>query len=48
MFDTMNSPNRNMAIVKAVRHQGRNPVASKYSAALQDLRHLLEPEREVG
>ena len=48
MFDTMNSPNRNMAIVKAVRHQGRNPVASKYSAALQDLRRLVEPEREVA
>jgi len=29
MFDTMNSPNRNMAVVKAVRHEGGNPVASK-------------------
>lgn len=45
MFDTTNSPNRNMAIVKAVRHQYCSPVASIQSEATQHLRHLLESER---
>ena len=46
MFDTMNSPNRNIAIVKAVRHQGRSLGASIQSAAAWGLGCLLKSERE--
>ena len=43
MFDTMNSPNRNMAIVKAVRHQGRSPskVAKQFGISRQRVYQIL-------
>ena len=43
MFGTMNSPNRNMAIVKAVRHQGRSPskVAKQFGISRQCFYQIL-------
>lgn len=43
MFDTMNSPNRNMAIVNAVRHQGRSPskVAKQFGISQQRVYQIL-------
>ncbi|SIQ71912.1 hypothetical protein SAMN05421802_1271, partial [Corynebacterium afermentans] len=37
MFDTMNSPNRNIAIVRAVRDQGGTPtgVAKRFGISRQ-------------
>lgn len=43
MFDTMNSPNRNMAIVNAVRKQGRRPsrVAQRFGSSRQRVYQIL-------
>ena len=43
MFDTMNSPNRNMAIVNAVRIQGRSPskVAQRFGISRQRVYQIL-------
>ena len=43
MFDTMNSPNRNMAIVKVVRKQGRSPskVAQRFGISRQRVYQIL-------
>ena len=43
MFDTMNSPNRNMAIVRAVREQKRSPskVAKHFGISRQRVYQIL-------
>ena len=43
MFDTMNSPNRNLAIVRAVRDQGGTPtnVAKRFGISRQRVHQIL-------
>ena len=43
MFDAMNSPNRNLAIVRAVRDQGGTPtsVAKRFGISRQRVHQIL-------
>ena len=43
MFDSMNSPNRNLAIVRAVRDQGSTPtkVAKRFGISRQRVHQIL-------
>ena len=50
MFDTMNSPNRNIAIVRAVRDQGGTPtsVAKRFGISRQRVHQILNAYEAGG